>query len=175
IRVTDLTEAPADFNARFRATAKCYVYSLDLGREPDPLSARYAWHVPFPIDLERLRALLPLLEGTHDFAGFQSVGNPAKRTVRTLFSARLDPGGLIQSRDAAVLWRIEFRGDGFLYHMVRNITGTVIEIARGRFAPEFLEESLQSPGPFRGHCAPAHGLALASVEYAAFAANESAP
>lgn len=165
IWVTDLIEAPPDFNARFWAKSKRYAYSLDLGREPDPLSARYAWHVPYRVDLDCARALLPALEGVHDFAGFQSTGSPAETTTRRLISARLEPGGLIQARDASQLWRLELHGDGFLYHMVRNIAGTLIEIARGRFPPEFFDACLTSPGPFRGYCAPAHGLALVSIEY----------
>ncbi len=165
IRVTELTETTPDFNARFSARAKRYAYSLDLGREADPLSARYAWHVPYRVELERVRALLPLVEGAHDFAGFQSAGSPAESTVRTIFSARLESGGLIQARDAEFLWRIELYGDAFLYHMVRNITGTLIEVARGRFPPAFFEACLKRRGPFQGYCAPAHGLTLVCVAY----------
>jgi tRNA pseudouridine38-40 synthase len=58
-----------------------------------------------------------------------------------------------------------FHGNGFLYKMVRNITGTLVEIARGALPEERLEEFLQSPGPFHGHTAPAHGLTLIEVIY----------
>ena len=61
--------------------------------------------------------------------------------------------------------RIEFIGDGFLYKMVRNITGTLIETARGRFPETFVRECLESGGPFKGHCAPPHGLTLIEVFY----------
>lgn len=163
--VTELVEAAPDFNARFAAKTKRYAYSLDLGRAPDPFSARYAWFVKHRIDLDCLRDLLPALAGTRDFGGFQSSGNQMENTVRTLFSVRLEQGPLAGVRDACDLWRLEFHGDGFLYHMVRNITGTLIEIVRGRFPREFLDQCLASSGPFLGHCAPAHGLTLVSVEY----------
>lgn len=163
--VTELVEAPPDFNARFAAKAKRYAYSLDLGRAPDPFSARYAWFVKHRIDPGYLRGLLPELTGTRDFAGFQSSGNQMENTIRTLFSLRLEQGPLAGPLDARDLWRLEFHGDGFLYHMVRNITGTLIEIARGRFPREFLARCLSSSGPFLGHCAPAHGLTLLTVEY----------
>jgi tRNA pseudouridine38-40 synthase len=88
-----------------------------------------------------------------------------KTTVRTLYEVRLCRGGAVSPIDADGLWRLEFHGDGFLYHMVRNMAGTLVEIARGRFPETFLEESLDSPGPFKGHCAPAHGLALVRVFY----------
>ncbi|MFP4500803.1 MAG: tRNA pseudouridine(38-40) synthase TruA [Candidatus Hydrogenedentota bacterium] len=165
IQVTALEQAPDAFNARFGARRKTYAYSLDLGREPDPFAAPYAWHVPYAVDIPHLEALLGKLTGTHDFAGFQSTGNVRAHTVRTLYGASLHQGALITPADAEHLWRIEFCGDGFLYRMVRNLTGTLIEIARGRFPATFLDACLASPGPFRGHCAPAHGLALVSVVY----------
>lgn len=165
IRVTELVETAPEFNARFSAKTKRYAYSLDLGREPDPFSAHYAWFVRQRIDSEYLRELLPALAGTRDFGGFQSSGNQMENTVRTLFSVRLEKGPAFGAYDARDLWRLEFHGDGFLYHMVRNIAGTLIEIARGRFPREFLDQCLASSGPFLGHCAPAHGLTLVAVEY----------
>ncbi len=165
IRVTALEAAPSDFNARFSAVSKRYVYSLDLGREADPLAAPYAWHVPFALDMEMLSRMLPRIEGKRDFAGFQSSGTQIHNTVRTIFSVRLERGGMAGPADAGALWRIEFHGDGFLYKMVRNLTGTLVEIARGRFPGAFLDACLASPGPFLGHCAPAQGLAMAEVIY----------
>lgn len=165
VLVTELAEAPPGFNARFDAVGKRYAYSLDLGRDPDPFAARYAWHVHGALDVDLLRGLLPKLAGTHDFAGFQSTGSAREHTTRTLFRVELLPGAVCGPCGGANLWRLELHGDGFLYHMVRNIAGTLVEIARGRFEPEFLDACLESPGPFRGHCAPAHGLTLMSVDY----------
>ncbi len=165
IRIDSLEPASADFNARFSAVAKRYVYSLDLGQEADPLAARFAWHVPFKLDLPLLESLLPQFAGEHDFASFQSTGSQMKTTVRRLHQVQLHHGAAIGPADNPDLWRIEFHGDGFLYHMVRNITGTLIEIARGRFEAGFIAEALAHPGPFRCHCAPPQGLVLAQVEY----------
>lgn len=165
ISIISLEEAPPGFNARFSARAKRYAYTIELARHADPFSARYAWHVPYELDLDLMRSLLSKLEGRRDFAAFQSTGNQMPSTVRTLFSVRLVQGGVFGSCDARNLWQLEFHGDGFLYHMVRNITGTLVEIARGRFPTDFLETCLAAGGPFRGHCAPAHGLALVSVAY----------
>jgi tRNA pseudouridine38-40 synthase len=164
IRISELTEAAPGFHARFDALGKRYAYSLDFAREPDPFGARFAWHVPYRLDRDLLAALLAKIEGRHDFAGFQSAGAQMKTTVRTLFEARLLRGGIIGPCDGD-LHRIEFYGDGFLYKMVRNCVGTLIEIARGRFPHDFLDECLASSGPFKGHCAPPHGLALLQVFY----------
>lgn len=166
IQVQSLKLAHSGFNARFDARGKRYSYTFDLGREPDPLSARYAWHVPHKLDLGLLAELAPRLEGTHDFAGFQSTGgHPRVSTICTLHRAELTRGGAVTPGDARHLWRFVFEGYGFLYRMVRNMAGTLIEIARGRFPKQFLEASLMSPGPFRGHCAPANGLVLEEVFY----------
>ncbi len=171
IRIVSLEPAAPDFNARFSAHSKRYAYSIELSREPDPFAARYAWHVPYKVDLDLIHALLPKLEGKHDFAGFQSTGTQMKTTVRTLFSVQLHPGGVIGPADNPNLWHLEFHGDGFLYKMVRNLTGTLIEIGRGRFPATFLDEALASSGPFRGHCAPAHGLVMKEVLYPATSAG----
>ncbi len=165
VRVTALDTVTDGFNARFDARGKEYAYAVDFGREADPLAARYAWHVPYRIDMDLLRSLLPRLEGRHDFAGFESTGSQSRSTVRTLYAVRLKQRAVVGPAGNPGLWRFEFKGDAFLYHMVRNLVGTLIEIARGRFDAAFLGECLASPGPFRGHCAPAHGLFLVRVDY----------
>ena len=165
IRVVSLDTVHDGFNARFDARGKRYSYTIDTGREPDPLSSRYAWHIPYRLNLDLIEACLPKLAGTHDFAGFESTGSQMRTTVRTLFRATLHRGGMVGPSGAPNLWHLTFEGDGFLYRMVRNMTGTLIEIARGRFGADFIEESLASQGPFRGHCAPPHGLILEEVFY----------
>jgi tRNA pseudouridine38-40 synthase len=165
IRVAALDPAPEGFNARFSAHSKRYSYTIDLGKEPDPLAARFAWHVPYRLDIERMTTLLRKFEGTHDFKSFQSTGSQMTSTVRTLFAAEIERGGVIGPSDNAMLWRISLHGDGFLYRMVRNVVGTLVEIARGRLPDSFVDEQLAAPGPFLGHCAPAHGLALMRVYY----------
>jgi len=165
IRIESVLRAPPTFNARFDALGKRYVYTFDFNRRPDPFSARYAWHVPYALDLELFEKSLRAIRGIHDFAGFQSAGNQMKHTVRAIHAARLYEGGLYHAPDANGLFRVELVGDGFLYKMVRNICGTLVEIARGRFAADTMQAMLRLGGPFRGHCAPAHGLALAEVYY----------
>lgn len=165
IRIESVESAPYDFNARFGAKWKRYVYAFDFSRSPDPFSARYAWHVPYKVEMNTLETALQKFPGTHDFAGFQSAGSQIKDTMRTIYEARLLPGGICGTSAPGNLYRIELVGNGFLYKMVRNICGTLIEIARGRFSSDFVDESLISGGPFLGHCAPPQGLALVEVHY----------
>jgi tRNA pseudouridine38-40 synthase len=165
VRVERVEVVGPDFHARKSAVGKRYAYAFSLGREADPFSARYAWCVPWAVDLERLAELARRVEGEHDFAGFCGSGSAVKTTVRRVHSARLERGGFAGPRDAEGLWRLEFHGNGFLYKMVRNVTGTLMDIARGRVPESRLEEILGSPGPYHGHTAPGHGLALVEVEY----------
>lgn len=165
IRVEALERAPDGFHPRFDATGKRYAYTLCMQPEPDPFVARYAWHFRWAIDRPMLESLLIRLRGTHDFAGFQSSGSPAERTVRTIHMIEFLQGPVVGPTDNAYLMRLEFHGDGFLYKMIRNITGTVMDIARGKRSPEVLEERLSGIGPYRGYTAPAHGLTLLDVLY----------
>ena len=165
IRVDSLVVAPDDFHPRFDARGKRYGYTLDLQREPDPFSVRYAWPFRWAFDAELLETLLARLVGNHDFAGFQSSGADVSHTIRTIHSIRVVPGAVIGPKDNPHLMHLEFHGDGFLYKMIRNITGTVMHIARGKVPETALAERLASPGPYRGYTAPARGLTLMQVEY----------
>lgn len=165
IRVVSIEQAADDFHARFSARSKRYAYSICCLRDTDPFTARYAWHIAWEIDWDRLAGLARRLCGRRDFAGFQSAGSPASCTIRTLETVELHRGCVVGPINDKNGWRLEFAGDGFLYHMVRNMTGTLIEIARGRFPESWLEERLDSRGPFKGLTAPPHGLALIAVTY----------
>lgn len=166
IRFLSIEPAAEEFHARKSAKGKRYCYSLFIGKEADPFTAKYAWKVTPKIDPERLAALCSLVEGEHDFAGFQSSGASEKRsTRRTLHSVRVLPGGVFTPLETNGLWRIEFHGDGFLYKMIRNLVGTLTEIARGAVLDSRIAERLASPGPYLGLTAPAHGLTLVEVLY----------
>lgn len=165
IQVTALETAPREFHARKSAIGKKYWYTVSAARETDPLSAPFAWVLPHSVDLEYLRALCARFVGTRDFAGFQGSGAEKESTVRTLHSVELVPGGIVSPVDARDLYTIRFHGNGFLYKMVRNITGTLIDIARGNVSESRIDELFASHGPYHGYTAPAHGLTLIEVLY----------
>lgn len=165
IRIESIDPVPPGFHARKSAVGKRYAYCLAHARFPDPFLARYAWTVPWDVTPEALARLARRIEGRHDFAGFQAGKASVQSTVRTLHSVRLLPGGVVAPHDAAHVWRIAFHADGFLYKMVRNLTGTLVDIARGRLPESRIDECFGSPGPFHGHTAPPHGLFLLDVDY----------
>jgi tRNA pseudouridine38-40 synthase len=166
VQVSNLLAVPPSFHARYSATGKHYAYTLHLAPAPDPFTARHAWQVRAAVDMERLAEWAQAVAGTHDFAGYQCAGTDIEDTRRTIHSVRVEPGPLIGPADATNHWRIHFQGNGFLYKMVRNLVGTLVDAARGKLPPTILTDRLASPGPYDGYTAPAHGLALVSVAYA---------
>ncbi|HEX9793959.1 MAG TPA: tRNA pseudouridine(38-40) synthase TruA [Planctomycetota bacterium] len=152
-------EVGPEFHARASAHGKRYLYRVATSPvRPVLLAGRAAWERR-PLDVAAMRAAARLLVGTHDFAAFAAAGRTTRTTVRTLRSVHLREvrGGLI----------LVFEGDGFLYRMVRNLMGTLLEVGRRRRAPEWARSVLDSGERSRGGAtAPAHGLCLWRVLYA---------
>ncbi len=163
IRIFDVQEAEPDFHPRFAALRKTYEYRIYCGESCSPFERLYVHHYPFPIDIGKMIALAPVLEGEHDFTGFAASDEKDElghSKVRCISSSRLE-----QSPDR-LLYRVT--GNGFLKHMVRNIVGVLLEAGKGNVDGAGLEARLQ-PGcriPV-GPTAPARGLFLVSVEYPA--------
>lgn len=159
VRVVRVTRAAADFHARFNASGKIYTYRIWNASYLHPLEIGRAWHVPGALNLSALRAGAQLLTGTHDFAAFAANrGKPEPDTVRTIFAIK------VQSRGPLITLRYE--GTGFLYKMVRLLTGTLIRCAQGRAEPQWIEQLLTSPQAQKTQfAAPAEGLYLTKVLY----------
>ena len=151
-------EVAADWHPRYQESVKTYAYHI-LNREmPDPVRRKYVWHVNCPLDLEKMRTAAEYLTGEHDFKSFCSVHTGAKTTVRTIYSLNVERSGEIIT--------IRVSGNGFLYNMVRIITGTLVEAGRGFRQPESVKELLDADERGKaGPTAPAQGLLLESIEY----------
>jgi tRNA pseudouridine38-40 synthase len=161
LRPLGVRTVPDDFHARHSALCKTYRYRLDLSRAGDPFVRRYALHYPWALDLDRVRRGLDRLPGKRDWTGFTASVCEIEDRVRTLEAADLE----LPAADIAYL---SFRADGFLTYMVRNLVGTLIEIGRGRFAPERVTEILDSRDRrLAGPTAAARGLCLHHVTYPA--------
>jgi len=159
LRALAVRTVAAEFDACRDAQAKTYRYRLDRSPHGDPFLARYALHHPQPLDPGLLRLGLERLPGRRDWSGFAAAGCEIRDRVRTLSVARLDE----PDDDQLAL---TFTADGFLMHMVRNLVGTLLAIARGRFGVERIDEVLEA-GDRRlaGPTAPARGLCLERVDY----------
>lgn len=161
IRILEIIEVPLEFHARYSAISKTYHYHLHLNKIPDPFKNRYAYHVPHPVDINLLKEAASQFIGTHDFTSFANEANrgtAAKDAIRTLRRLNVveEPGGI----------RLEFEGDGFLYKMVRNIVGTLLDICAGKIDKSQIPKIFnQKDRRFAGRAAPAHGLFLIAVNY----------
>jgi tRNA pseudouridine38-40 synthase len=158
VRVRRAREMPASFHARFAARSKTYRYRIWNGEVLSPFQRRYAWHLVGRLDVGAMARSARLVEGTHDFATFQSQGADTPTTTRTVLRSRIVDCGS----------RIEFEivGQGFLRHMVRTIVGSLVEVGRGRRAPEWIGEVIAARDrTHAGQTAPALGLFLVSVAY----------
>jgi tRNA pseudouridine38-40 synthase len=161
IRVLSLEETSEHFHARYSAISKTYHYRLHLDSTADPFKQRYAYHVPHAVDLHLLQEAATKFIGSHDFTSFANEpgrGSAAHDAVRTLF--RLD---LVKEEGGA---RLEFQGDGFLYKMVRNIVGTLLDVCAGKISKDHISAILAAKDRrVAGRAAPAHGLHLIEVHY----------
>jgi len=159
LSVLSLEEAPEGFHATRDAVSKVYRYSILNGRTPRPLLRRTTWRVPQPLDLARMRRGAAHLVGRHDFASFRThPGAEAedRGTVRTVHRIDVSRKGPVVS--------LEVEGDGFLYNMVRAITGTLVAVGRGHWEPDRVAGILRARDrAAAGPTAPARGLCLVSV------------
>src|SRR5258708_3283500 len=141
IRVLTAEEVLADFHPRFDAHAKTYEYRIYRGVTCPPFEFRYVHHHPYPLEVNRMMELAPLLEGDHDFAAFAAADDrETATTVRTIFSSRWEASG------DHLYYRV--RGSGFLKHMVRNLVGTFLEAGKGKMDADSLRAFLM-PGSGR--------------------------
>ena len=159
MRITKVEEKPADFHARFDSLGKRYRYIIGNGPDVDIWRRKYAYQITERLDEKAMQEASLYIVGTHDFACFQAAGsNERETTVRTIYSLTVKRQG-----DDVIL---EVTGDGFLYNMVRIITGTLVEVGLGKRKPEELAAVIKSCDRRNaGHTAPAEGLYLAEVFY----------
>lgn len=151
-------EMDEGFHARFDCTAKEYVYRILNTKIRDPFWEKRAWHYPYAVGIERMREGAQFLVGEHDFSAFMAAGGTAKTTVRRVkYCDVVRNGDLIELRICA---------DGFLYNMVRIITGTLLYVGQGKILPGDILDILKAGKREQaGPTAPPDGLYLARVDY----------
>ena len=158
IRILSVEDAADDFHARFSARSKTYRYQIRNGPIATPFERAYVWHLQEPLAIDAMQNAAGRLVGTHDFAAFRSVGSDVAGTIRTLTQS--------EWRAISGLLTYEISGDGFLRHMVRAVTGTLVEIGRGWRDPAEIDALLRGGTRAQaGATAPPRGLFLVRVVY----------
>lgn len=158
VRVLNAEEMPQAFHATLDATSKRYRYVIDNGPIADPFQLRYAWHVYHRLDVEAMNRAARALVGRHDFHSFETHWPNRTSSVRTIYDLQVERMG-----DRV---RVEVEADGFLYNMVRAITGTLVLVGTGRRPESWVAEAIAAEDRAEaGPTAPARGLFLLLVRY----------
>jgi tRNA pseudouridine38-40 synthase len=158
IKITGISKVGPDFNSRFCAKSKLYRYSILNRKYSSPLLASRVYFFHHPLNVALMRKEAKILLGKHNFASFQAAELRYRNPVRTIKNIKIS-----KSRN---ILHIDIEADSFLYNMVRNIAGTLIEIGRGRFAEGSMKNILASRNrKLAGPALPAKGLCLVKVKY----------
>ncbi len=158
IAITEAVEVSADFDITVDAKRKLYSYTIFTGRNRPVLQIRHCWHLPRKLDIDAMNKAAQMLVGKKDFKSFASAADKRENTIRTIF--RCD----VTEKEGWIY--IDTEGNSFLYNMVRNITGTLVEVGAGRLKPEKMAEIIKAKNrTAAGPIAPANGLCLMWIEY----------
>jgi tRNA pseudouridine38-40 synthase len=158
IVVTEAAEVDRDFDASGSAKSKLYRYTIFTGKKRNVLKTRNCWHRPSALDIAAMNAAAKMLIGKKDFKSFASAADKRENSIRTVMQCQ------VTQKDKWVY--IDIEADRFLYNMVRNIVGTLVEIGRGKWKSEKINEILEAKNrTAAGPIAPASGLCLMWIKY----------
>ena len=157
IGIYSCQEASPRFHARYNAREKTYLYRIWNSPDPCVFQRRYVTPVEEPLDIPAMERAAALLVGEHDFSAFCGNARMKKSTVRFLRT--------VEIRRVGPELQLKFTGNGFLYNMVRILTGTLIEVGRGQRAPESIPALFGGKRAQAGFLTPPQGLCLQEVIY----------
>ncbi|UZW66830.1 tRNA pseudouridine(38-40) synthase TruA [Priestia flexa] len=153
-----VSEVDSEFHARFNVKSKEYRYYIDRQENRNPFTRYYAYHYPYKLDYMKMKEASHYLIGTHDFTSFCSAKTEVEDKVRTIYNI-----DLVEEGNQLVL---TFKGNGFLYNMVRILVGTLLDVGQGKIDPVDIKAVLESKSrTLAGKTAPAEGLYLWQVFY----------
>lgn len=163
IRVLSVEGAEPRFHSRYHAQEKCYSYTVGIGEKAPVFARKYLYQLKRqeearPLDVEAMRRAASALCGTHDYTSFCANKHMKKSAVRTVYEISID-----QKEE---LLHFCFRGDGFLYHMIRILVGTLLEVGAGKRSADSMPGLLAARDRAQaGYTVPACGLCLEWVTY----------
>lgn len=160
IAVKNVELVAEDFHCRYLVKEKTYEFRVDIGKPRSPFRRFYASYYPYPINVEKIQRALPDFLGTHDFTSFCSTGSSVDDKTRTIYEANL------QVSEAGDELIFTFRGDGFLYKMIRIMVGTLLKIGNDRMPEDGIPAIIAAKDRnLAGPTAHPEGLYLKEVSY----------
>ncbi len=159
IRIKQAEEVEENFHSRLSCKRKTYRYVINNSQYGTAIYRNLETHIPMKLDIEKMQEAVKYFVGEHDFKAFKASGTSSKSSVRTIYDAKV-----IKMPDDKI-W-IELTGNGFLYNMVRIISGTLVEVGMGKIEPKEIENIIKSQKRENaGKTLPPQGLYLVNVEY----------
>ncbi|MBN2455655.1 MAG: tRNA pseudouridine(38-40) synthase TruA [Sedimentisphaerales bacterium] len=184
IVITEAVEMPNGFDIIGAATRKLYRYTIFTGPTRPALQIRHCWYIPAELDTVAMDRAAKMLVGKKDFKSFASAADKRQNSVRTIFQCdvnascekkrqkptadiqRFAPGEIEGTQYDSDWIYVNVEGNAFLYNMVRNIVGTLIEVGKGKLEPEKIKQIIEAKDrTAAGPIAPAAGLCLVWIKY----------
>jgi len=178
IVVTEAVDATRDFDVIGGVKSKLYRYTIYTGQNRPVLEVRHCWHIPAKLNVEAMQKAAQYLIGEHDFKSFASSKDNRETSVRTIFRCDVDVYTVIpaqagiqepsdEGRATSDGWiYVDVEGNGFLYNMVRNIVGSLVEVGIGRWPKDKMKTVLEAcDRTAAGPIAPPQGLCLMRIKY----------
>ena len=158
IVIKNAEEVEERFHSRYNAKQKTYRYIINNSKQGTAIYRDLECHIPIDLNIKEMKKAAKYFEGEHDFSGFKASGTSSKSSVRTIYKAEvIEEGNKI---------KIELTGNGFLYNMVRIISGTLVDVGLGKIKAEDIPSIIESKDRSKaGKTLPAHGLYLVEVKY----------
>ena len=159
IRIIKAEEVEERFHSRLSCRRKTYRYIINNSEFSSAIYRNIETHIPQKLDVEKMQIAAKFFEGEHDFKAFKASGTSSKSSVRTIYKAEVKkkPNNRVY---------IELTGNGFLYNMVRIISGTLVDVGTNKIKPEVVKDIIEEKDrSFAGKTLPPQGLYLVNVEY----------
>ena len=158
IRVKKAEEVSSDFHSRYNCHSKTYNYFIDNSEQGSAIYRNLSYHVSKKLNIEKMQKAISYFIGEHDFSSFKSSGTSSKSSVRTIYNATV-----VKENDKVT---ISLTGNGFLYNMVRIISGTLVEVGLNNIEPQEIPKIIEAKNrQMAGKTLPSQGLFLINVEY----------
>ena len=158
IRIQWAEEVPADFNSRLSCKKKTYRYIINNSKYGTAIYRNISYHMPIKLNVDEMKKAIKYFEGEHEFKAFKSSGTSSKSSVRTIYKANI----ITEGENIG----IELTGNGFLYNMVRIISGTLVDVGLGKIKATDIPYIIESKDRTKaGKTLPPQGLMLINVEY----------
>ena len=158
IRIQSAEEVEERFHSRYNCKKKTYRYIINNGEQGSAIYRNLEYFVPQKLDVDEMKKAIKFFEGEHDFKGFKASGTSSKSSVRKIYKTQIKQEG-----DRIF---IELTGNGFLYNMVRIISGTLVEVGLGKIKAKDITDIINSKDRTRaGKTLPPYALYLVKVEY----------